>query len=188
MKLFTDQAVTPNNKSPDAQKMAAYSMVRRKLEVRSGLGRRTDTITAATHGVDQLRSSSVDLPPQAADMALDQTGARIEVEAPDMLQQHRAGYNLIRVFHQVFQQFVFPRLQIDQLTAPPDRPSQQVHLQVGHPQHGLGRGAKRPSAKRGDTRDQFGEGKRLDQIIIAAGIKAADPVVQSAHGGQKKRW
>src|SRR6195952_2275677 len=188
MKLFTDHAMTPNNSNPEAPKIAAYRMVSRKLEVRSDLGRRTDAIPAAAHGVNQFRPPAIDLPPPPADVAFHKTGARIEVEAPDMFQQHRSRHYLIRVPHQVFQQLVFTRLQFHLLAAAPDDAGQQVHFQIGDPQHDVRSDPERPPAKRTYPRDQFGKGERFDQVIVAPRVQAAHPVVQPAHGGQEKCW
>jgi len=44
----------------------------------------------------------------------------------------------------------------------------------------------RPSAQRGDPRNELGKSKRLHQIIVAARIEAQDPVLNIAQRGQKQ--
>src|ERR1700756_5021168 len=106
MKLVTDQATVANSSNPDRPNIAAYRMVSRKLEVRSGLGRRTYAVSAAANRIDQFGPPAIDLAAQPADMAFHQAGARIEMKAPDILQQHGPRHHLAGMLHQIFQKLV----------------------------------------------------------------------------------
>jgi hypothetical protein len=97
------------------------------------LGRATDTIPCPSNRMDQLRPEAfVDLGAQPADMGFDDVSARIEMNVPDMLKQHRTGDHLAGVAHQVFKQTEFPRLQLDQFPATPHRARQEIEFQIKH--------------------------------------------------------
>src|SRR5690349_14679471 len=105
--------------------------VRRKLDVRSSLGRATDAVSRPAHGMDQWgRKALVHLAAQPADQGFDDVGARIEMQVPDLFEQHRAGDHLTRIAHQIFQQAILARLQLDRLITPPYCTCQQVELEI----------------------------------------------------------
>jgi len=66
----------------------------------------------------------VHLGAQPANVGFHNIRAGVEANVPDVLEQHRAGDYLAGVTHQVFKQSEFPRLQLDQLSAPPHRTRQ----------------------------------------------------------------
>src|SRR6266481_7482218 len=66
--------------------------------------------------------------PQAADVTFDHARARIEMDVPDILQQHLPGNHPIRVPHQVFEQAELLRQQVDQSPCPSDAPMHEIHL------------------------------------------------------------
>ena len=75
--------------------------------------------------MDQLRFKAfVDFGAQPADVGFDDICPRVEMNVPDVLEQHRARNHLACVPHQVFKQAEFPWLQLDQLPAPPHRARQ----------------------------------------------------------------
>src|SRR6202049_94446 len=117
--------MTPSRIRTEMPNSAAQSKVRRKLEVRRILGGPTDTIPCPSNRMDQLRLEAfIDLAAQAADMGFHNVRARVEMNVPDVLEQHRARDHLTSVAHQVFEQAVFPWLQLDQLPATPHRARQ----------------------------------------------------------------
>src|SRR5437870_5612885 len=61
-------------------------------------------------------------------------------------------------------------LQIDAFAAACDRALQEIHLEVGDVQHRAGVLRRRPAGQGIHPRQQFGESKGLDQIIVAAGF------------------
>ena len=55
----------------------------------------------------------------------------IEVERPDIFEQHRPRDDLARVRHQIFEQLELLRLQLDPLASARHRALEQVELKVG---------------------------------------------------------
>src|SRR5882762_8135629 len=102
MNLAVDQKTTPNSSRKLTPVRAAYMRVSRKLDVRNSLGRCTETIARAAHGMNQRTGASlVDLAAQPADVGLDHVRVRVEVKVPNVLQQHRASHHLVGVPRQV---------------------------------------------------------------------------------------
>src|SRR4029079_17431074 len=92
----------------ETMNIAAYHAMRRKPVLRSGLTRLTNAVPRAAQGMDQLDAElAVHLGAQAADVGLDDAGARVEVKIPDVFEQHRAGDELAGVAHQVLEQLEF---------------------------------------------------------------------------------
>src|SRR5690348_10452041 len=97
-----------------APKIAANMTGRRKLAVLASLNIIAQAVTDAADRTHQLRAEPlVDLGAQAADMGFDHAGLRIEMEIPDILEQHGAGDDPAFAAHQVFEQPEFLRLKID---------------------------------------------------------------------------
>src|SRR5277367_1664604 len=91
-------AEQPNSRTAEQPNSPAYSKVRRKLEVRKILGRTADTIPRPSDRMDQLRVKPfVNLGAQPTDMGLNDVRARVEMNVPDVLEQHRAGDHLASV-------------------------------------------------------------------------------------------
>ena len=81
------------------------------------------------------------------------------------------------VAHQVFEQRELARPQVDRLPAARHAPRQQVqHQVVDRQRRRLGR-ARRAADQRLHAREQLGERERLGQVVVAAGLQAADAVV-----------
>src|SRR3954447_19372121 len=96
--------------------------------------------------MDQRRlEASIDLAAQTADMGFDDVRARIEMNVPDVLEEHRACDHLTSVAHQILEQAEFSRLQLDQFPISPYRARQEIKFQIKHAQFGLCRGRARPS-------------------------------------------
>src|SRR6516225_3846801 len=154
----------------------------RKVLTRSEvLARSADTIPDSADSMNQrIGLLAVDLAANAADIDVNDIGRGIEVNVPDMLQQHRAGNNAIFVANEIFEQLELAREQFDFPSAPAHGSRDEIHLQVTDAQHRFldERGAA--SGQRLDPRQQLREGERLDQIIVAAGAQTAHPIVDFA--------
>src|SRR5690242_13761040 len=171
-----------------APKIAANMTGRRKLAVLASLNIFTQAIADAADGAHQLRAEAlVDLGAQAADMRFDYAGLRVEMEIPDILEQHGAGDDAALAAHQIFEQAELLRLEVDRLAGAADRPLQQVHLEIGGPQHGLRLADRRAPQQSRNPRQELRKGERLDQVVIGAGIETLDAVVYARHGGEKDR-
>src|SRR3954462_8596324 len=95
--------------SPNA---AIAISARRKVEERSVLARSTETISDAADGVDQwIGLGIIDLAADATDIDVGDVGGGIEVQIPDMLEQHRTRDDAALVADEIFEQLEFPRQQ-----------------------------------------------------------------------------
>src|SRR3569623_1936213 len=156
----------------------------RKVEERSVLARSTEAISDAADGVDQrIGLGIVDLAADAPDIDVDDVGGGIEVQVPDMLEQHRAGDDAALVAHEIFEQLEFPRQQRNLAAMTARTAGEQVDGEIADPQDGfLGHGVA-AAAECLEPRQQFDEGERFDEIVIATGTQAADAVVDFAERG-----
>src|ERR1700694_4963650 len=137
------------------------------------LARSTETVPDAANRMDQrIGLLAVDFATHAPDIDVDNICRGIEMKIPDVLQQHGAGYDAAFVTRQILQKLKLPRQESDILAAPADGPRHQVDREIADMQDGFS-----PAAKRLDARQQFHERKRLDQIVVAAGTQAPNPVV-----------
>ena len=111
-------------------------------------------------------------------------GLRIKTEIKNVLQNHGLGHDAVGVAQQIFQQRKFARLQFNRLAAAPHLARQQVQGQFAGGQLHRPGGLRCPPDERLNARQQFGKGKRLGQIIIAAGLQPLDAVVHRGAGAQ----
>src|SRR5256885_9476468 len=107
-------------------------------------------------------------------MYVDDVGLRVEMVVPHIFQQHRPGYDMTGVAHQVFQELKLPRQEFDDLVAALHRAGQQIELEIGDAKPGLGRTLGATAEQRLDARQQFAERKGLDEIIVAAGAQRSE--------------
>src|ERR1700722_8350881 len=163
-------------------KTSAYHRLSRTAKLRKNLCGSKD-IAYSTNGV-QPRLVRVDLGAQTMHQDIDHVGLGIEAVIEDVLENHRLGHGAAGVPHQVFEQGEFARLQFHLLTGARHGACEQVESQIANGQAGrLGslRGAADQSVQAGG---QFGEGKRLGQIIVTAGLQPFDAVVQRGFGAE----
>src|SRR4029453_16306487 len=99
------------------------------------------------------------------------------MKVPDVLQQHGPRYDAAFVANQILQKLKFPGKKKNVLAAPAGGSRHQVDREIADTQDGLLDDGVAAPAKRLDARQQFDEGKRLDQIVIAPGTQAAHPIV-----------
>ena len=120
-------------------------------------------------------------------MHVDHVGLRIEVIVPDVLQQHGAGHHLAGMLHQIFEQAELARLQGQFFLAADDAVGEPVEFEIADAVDGLFRRTALATRQHFDPREQFGEGIRLRQIVVAAGTQALDAVVDLAERGEDQR-
>src|SRR6201996_5709565 len=102
---------------------------RRKLEVRSSLGRNAEGISDAPYGLDEFVGvATVHLRSQATYVRLDDIRIGIEMKIPDIFEKHGPGDNASLVTHEIFQQLELPRLQFDFLALTADRALDEIHF------------------------------------------------------------
>src|ERR1700676_5708099 len=125
------------------------------------LARSTEQVPYATNRMDQrIGLLAVDLATHPSDIDVDDIGRGIEMQIPDVLQQHRPGYDAAFVAHQVLQQLEFFWQQRDVLAAPARGPRHQVDREIADPQDGLLDNGVAAPAQRLDPCQQFDEGER----------------------------
>src|SRR5215475_8794666 len=133
-----------------------------KVEDVKVLARSTKAVSDAANRVDQrVGLLIVDLATQPADIDVDDVGGRIEMQVPDVLQQHGAGDDAGLVAHQIFQKLELFWQQLDLLAVTAGGARNQVDRQIPDAQNGfLGDGVAAP-AERLEPRQKLHEGKRL---------------------------
>ena len=119
-------------------------------------------------------------------MHVDDVGLRVEMVFPHVFEEHRAGYDLSRVAHQVFEQLELAPLQLDRPTVAHDPERQQVDAQIGDGQHGLDRGVAPAPRQRLEPGQELAKGKGLGQVVVAPGAQPADAVVDLGEGAQNQ--
>src|SRR6266480_70532 len=142
------------------------------------LARSTERVPDTANRMDQrIGLLAVDFAAHAPDINVDDIRRGIEMKIPDVPQQHCPRYDAAFVANQILQKLEFPRKKKNVLAASAGGPRHQVDGEIADPQDGLLDDGVAASAKRLDARQQFDEGKGLDQIVIAPGTQAADPIV-----------
>src|SRR6516165_9321760 len=100
-----------------APKPAMHMSAARKVQECNVLAISTETKSNAANRVYQrVAVVIVDLPANASDIDVDDIGRWIEIQVPDLLQQHGPRYDLTRVAHQIFKHLEFPRQELNLLT------------------------------------------------------------------------
>src|ERR1700754_3631396 len=93
-------------------------------------------VSRTANGADERRLPClVYLPAQPANVYVDHVGARVEMETPDMLEDHRARQYLAGMAHEEFKQAILGGLQRQLLAAAVRRMGNKVQFQVSHAQH-----------------------------------------------------
>src|SRR3954454_3092370 len=111
--------------SPNA---AIAISARRKVDERSVLARSTEAISDAADGMDQwIGLGVVDLAANAPDIHVDDIGGGIEMQIPDVLEQHRTRDHAALVADQIFEQLKFARQQRDLPAAPAGIARDQIY-------------------------------------------------------------
>src|SRR5690606_33129693 len=131
-----------------------------------------EAVTEATDGRDDFRTQ---LLADAGDEDLDRVRIAVEILIVDMLDQFGAADHLALVVHEVAQQLVFLRRQLDRLALERDAARTRVepHVAGGQFAGGIARGA---ADQRAQTGDQFFRLERLDEIVVRPGVEPGDLV------------
>src|SRR4051812_23643853 len=121
-----------------APNTAIASSANRNVDDRNVSRRSTDAKPHAANGVDQrVGLLTVNLATHATDIDIDDVCAWVEVQVPNMLEQHRAGNNLALIADEIFEQLEFARQKVDALARSIDAPRNQVQFQVADSENGL---------------------------------------------------
>src|SRR5262245_48623519 len=88
-------------------------------------------VADATNRLEQTRLSlRIDLPPQVADVDVDDVALRVEVHAPHVLGDHGAAQDASGVAHEVLEQGMLARGQGDAAASPADRAGGRVQGEI----------------------------------------------------------
>src|SRR5713226_592205 len=119
--LFTIQYTTPSKTQERIRKRVANSAADRKLSVLNTLVGRNEFISGAADRLNHIEfKAMIEFAAQPADVAFDNAGLRIEMDAPDVFQNHAPRKHAIRVAHEILQQAKFLRQQFDVLAGTQD--------------------------------------------------------------------
>src|SRR5262249_30910214 len=161
-----------------APKTAMQIKASRSVDDRSVLTRSTEAKPDTADGVNErIRLGGVNLAAHAPDIDVDDVGGGIEMQVPNVLQQHGPRYDLAFVAGQIFQQLELARQQVDVATATAHRAGHEIKLEIADAQDRFLHHRCAATRERLDARQQFGKRERFDQIIVAAGAQAAHFVV-----------
>ncbi|EGE60822.1 transcriptional regulator [Rhizobium etli CNPAF512] len=117
-------------------------------------------------------------------MDVDDVRLRVEVVVPDIFEQHGAGHHLAGIFHQIFEQAEFARLQRNFLAAAAHLVGEPVEFEITDAIDDILFRRALAAAKHLDTRQQFAEGIGLRQVIVATGTKTGHPIIDLAKRGE----
>src|SRR5438876_12035710 len=80
---------------------------------------------------------AVDLAADTSQIDVDDVGCGIEMEVPDVLQQHGAGNNLALIANQVLKNLEFTRQEFDFAAGAARCPGDEIKFQIADAQHRL---------------------------------------------------
>src|SRR5215831_47831 len=185
----TTTYASPNSARHPTTKNDEDQTVRRKPTVRVVRLRRSNDISDSTDGVDHLVGEvDVDLRAQARHQHLDDVGLRVEVEVPDVLEDHRLRYRPPCVAHQILEQRELAGLELDFLATARDGTRQQVDDKLADGETcGLGRPA-RAAYERVNPGYELGEDERLGHVVIAPGVQTANAIVDRPFRAEYDHW
>src|SRR5580658_4110217 len=125
----TIQYTAPSSARERIRNSVANSAADRKLSVLKTLAWRKELVSVAAQRLNHIEvEAMIDFRAQSADMAFHDAGLRIEVNAPDVLQQHPPREYAIRIAHEIFQQAKFLGQQIDRLARAHHRALEQIQV------------------------------------------------------------
>src|SRR4051812_44357675 len=109
---------------------------------------------------------------QGVDVHVHHIAHSIEVNVPDMLDDHGASHGAVRVAHQKFQKRKLFRLEVDLAAGTTNLARGGVHFEIGDSQARVFLLAA--SHQSSQTGHEFGECEGLGQIIVRATVQALD--------------
>src|SRR5208337_1169065 len=166
----------------------AAETAKQKASARRNAGaRKTSTVCikleADRANVDDVIALTRRIEPaaQVADLHVDDVGLRHELEVPDVLEQHGPRHDLARPAHEILEQLELARQEFDRQASAAHLAVDQVHFQRADLQPGRARLSAAPH-ERFDAGAEFANVERLDEIVVAAGLQAADTLVHGRQG------
>src|SRR5579863_429151 len=148
------------------------------VDERKVLARSTETKSDAANGVNErIGLLAVDLAANAPDININDVCRRIEMQIPDLLQQHSARHDMALISDQIFKDLEFSRQQLDASAATVCRPCHEVQFQVSDAQQCFLDDGCATAGERLDARQQLGEGERLDKVVVAAGAQTTNALI-----------
>jgi hypothetical protein len=157
---------------------ARYQRVRRNLMLLRTSGRADVAILDVDRAVLAL---AVDLLAQTPDVDVDDVREAVELVVPDVLAEHGPGDHGVGAAHEVFEDGVLLRGQVDAPAVPPDLPALRVERQV--PDLVLLDLGKDVASEQGaQARQELGEGKGLDDVVVGAGVEPGHLVLDAVLG------
>src|SRR5882757_9397905 len=167
---FTIQYTTPSKTQDRIRNRVANSAAERKLSVLKTLVGRKESVSGTANRLNHVEfEAMIDLTAQPADVAFDDAGLRIEMDAPHVLQQHAPREHPIRVAHEILQQAELLRQQFDVLSRAQHGSLQEIQLDRSQAQANRRfLGVAGPPRQHPDARQQLREGERLHQVVVAA--------------------
>src|SRR5579875_1037912 len=125
----------------------------------------------------------LELVPEVADIDLEHVGIAPKIVSPDLLEDHIPREHLAGMPHKEGEEFVLLGCQLDDPIPAHRFPARRIKLEIAKGENGAGR-AVAAAKERTDAGGQLFKGKRLDQVIIGAGIQASDPIWYLVTRGQ----
>src|SRR4051794_3491546 len=133
---------------------------------------RIQEVTESTYGLDHIHA---ELLADAADKDLDRVGVAIEVLVVEMLYQFGPRHHAAGVVHEIGQQPVFVRGQLDRIAIDADPARARVQAYRTTIEFALGV-PRRPAQQGPDAREYLFQVEWFCHIVIGAGIKSLDLV------------
>ncbi len=126
----------------------------------------------------------VDLRAQPLDRDIDHVRVAVEIHVPHFGGDQRARQRLALALDQQLQQQEFLVCQHDLDALASDLAAQYIELEVGDLEH-VTFADHAPAQQRANPQHEFGEGKRLDEIVVGAEFQAANAVADVVARGQE---
>ncbi len=146
-----------------------------------------NTIARAAHRLDQRRiTGGIHLLAQSTDVNVNHVGLRVEMVIPNPLEEHGARHHLARTTGEKLENGPFAGLQLEFARTAPGRTAEQIENQIANPDIGLHRLAPTAPGQGLESRQQLGERKGLDKIIITAGTESRHAILDTAPRREKK--
>src|SRR5260221_12036892 len=118
-------------------------------------------------------------------MRLHHTRLRIKVKTPDAFEEHRTRHHAAAIAHEDFQEAELPRLQVDGVAASRYLAADEVDLKITDFEARLLALRVRTAGEGVDACEKLGKSKRLDEIVVGAGVETLDSIVNAAQSRQK---
>src|SRR3954464_7379559 len=159
--------------------VVAEKKSRRASELRR-IARRSEEIAKSPHGLDDV---DAELLANAPDEDFDGVGIPIEVLVVEMLDQLAARHHAAGMVHEIREQTIFVRGELDRVAVDADAAGAGVEAHAAAIELALGV-AGRTTQQGADAREDLLEMERLRDIVVGAGVEALDLVAPAIACGQ----